>query len=193
MSPDPVLYVLAGPNGAGKTTFVHHVLVPEMRLSFVKADVIAAQRWPDDAAEHSYDAAQLAAAQRAELIAARTSFITETVFSHPSKLSLLRAADLAGYRISLHVVLVPEDLAVARVAERVRRGGHTVPEDKIRSRYARLWTYVQEALRIAHEASVYDNSAAVTPYRLIATYRNGRAVVQPHWPDWAPNELRRAP
>lgn len=193
MSPDPVLHVLAGPNGAGKTTFVNQVLVPETHLRFVSAGVIAAERWPDEAAEHSYDAAQFAAAERAELIAARTSFITETVFSHPSKLSLLREADRAGYRISLHVVLIPGELAVARVAERVRRGGHTVPEDKIRSRYARLWAYVRQALHLAHEAQVYDNSDASTPYRPIATYRNGRAVVPASWPDWAPDELRSAP
>jgi predicted ABC-type ATPase len=64
---------------------------------------------------------------------------TETVFSHPSKRQLVEAAIDTGYLVSLHVVMVPEGLAVARVAQRVRDGGHDVPEDKIRSRYLRLW------------------------------------------------------
>lgn len=98
-SPDPVLRLIAGPNGAGKTTLATRVVAPTTRLRFVNANVIAAQRWPVAQAEHAYEASQVAAEQRQDLIAARTSFITETVFSHPSKLDLIlgaRAADSRG-------------------------------------------------------------------------------------------------
>lgn len=53
---DPVLQVLAGPNGAGKTTFYRHYLAPTTHLRFVNADLIAAERWPDDPVGHSYAA-----------------------------------------------------------------------------------------------------------------------------------------
>ena len=191
-SPDPVLHVLAGPNGAGKTTFYDEVLAPVTQLPFVNADLVAARRWPDAAAEHAYDAARLAAAERAELIAARTSFATETVFSHESKVALLRDARAAGYLVALHVVLVPEDLAVARVVDRVRNGGHAVPEHKVRARYHRLWTHVSAALGTASEAYVYDNSRAAQPFRLVATYLGGRLVGEPRWPAWTPAALRDA-
>jgi predicted ABC-type ATPase len=123
------------------------VRVPGARthLAFVNADLIAERLWPGDRGEQARRAAevsQLAAEERARLMAQQVSFITETVFSHPSKLDLLRQALLIGYTVSVHIVMVPEELAVERVADRVRCGGHSVPEDKIRGRYGRLWELV---------------------------------------------------
>jgi predicted ABC-type ATPase len=188
-SPDPVLHLVAGPNGAGKTTLATRVIAPVTHLPFVNADVIAAERWPLAQAEHAYDASQAAAQVRQELIASRASFISETVFSHPSKLVLIRDAQEAGYHVTLHVVLVPEDTTVARVNDRVRRGGHTVPEEKIRQRYQRMWDLVVQGRALAHRTYVYDNSRAARPLRLIASYEHGRPVGTAGWPDWAPEGL----
>jgi len=188
--PDPVLHLVAGPNGSGKSSFFDFVLAPVTGLPFVNADVIAVARWPDTASEHAYEAAAWAAGERDRLIASRASFATETVFSHPSKLVLLETADAAGYLITLHVVVVPEDLAVARVTERVRQGGHTVPENKVRTRYRRLWGHVARAIERVEEAHVYDNTRANTPFRVVARYRKGRLVGSPVWPSCAPDELR---
>lgn len=187
---DPVLHVVAGPNGAGKSTLYHRVIGPVTRLEFVNADVIAAREWPDDAATHAYDAARLAAERRQELLAAGTSFVTETVFSHESKVELIKAAVEAGYLVTLHVVLVPEHLAVARVINRIANGGHDVPEEKVRSRFARLWSLVAEAIALVDEAALYDNSSASAPFRVVASFNRGVAVSKPAWPRWAPNELR---
>ena len=123
---------------------------------------------------------------------ARESFVTETVFSHESKLEMLRDAEAAGYRVMLHIVLVPEELAVARVVDRVRNGGHHVPEDKVRGRIARLWTYLSVAIGVVDESRVYDNTSARNPFRLIATYVDGRLINDPEWPSWSPDVLRRA-
>lgn len=187
---DPVLHLIAGPNGAGKSTLYDRVIGPVTKLEFVNADVIAAREWPDDVAAHSYDAARLAAVRRDEFLAARTSFVTETVFSHESKVDLVKAAAAAGYLVTLHVVLVPEDLAVARVANRVENDGHDVPEEKVRSRYARLWSLVAEATELVDEATVYDNSSASEPFRVVASFNRGLAVSKPAWPRWTPKELR---
>lgn len=190
--PDPVLHLIAGPNGAGKSTLYELVVGPVTRLELVNADIIAAREWPDDAAAHGYEASLLAAERRDELLAERTSFATETVFSHESKVGLVKAAVAAGYLVTLHVVLVPEDLAVARVLNRVENDGHDVPEDKVRSRYARLWSLVAEAIAIADEAKVYDNSSASEPFRAVASFDRGIAVSTPDWPPWTPEELRSA-
>lgn len=188
-SPDPVLHLIAGPNGAGKTTFYGTVLGPVTHLDFVNADAIAADRWPGAEVEHAYEAAALAAEDRARRIAARQSFATETVFSHESKVALLRDAVQAGYRVILHVVLIPEELAVARVVDRVANGGHAVPEDKVRARFGRLWRHVRDAIAVVDEARVYDNSRAGEPFRLVASYLNGRVIGSPEWPSWAPPDL----
>jgi predicted ABC-type ATPase len=190
--PDPVLHVIAGPNGAGKTTFYVAVLGPVTHLDFVNADVIAAERWPDAQVEHAYDAAKVAADERSRRIEARRSFATETVFSHESKVALLREARDAGYRVVLHVVLIPEELAVARVVDRVANGGHDVPEDKVRARFTRLWRHLREAIAQADEAHVYDNTSAAGPFRLVASYADGRVVGSPRWPSWTPADLRDA-
>lgn len=189
---DPVLHLIVGPNGSGKSTFHSRVLGPLTNLPFVNADVIAAERWPGAASEHAYEGAALAAGERARLIAERCSFAAESVFSHPSKLELIQDARAAGFLLTLHVLLVPVDLTVARVEDRVLNGGHPVPEEKIRERFTRLWRFVAEAIVHVDEATVYDNSSAAQPFAITARYRGGRLVGTPVWPVWAPDELRIA-
>jgi predicted ABC-type ATPase len=183
------LDLVVGPNGAGKSTFVRLTLAAILpRASFVNADLIAQQRWPGEAEAHSYEAARIAAATRDALIARREPFIAETVFSHPSKLGLLREARAAGYYTAVHVVMVPEELAVARVVARVLAGGHAVPEEKVRGRYRRLWPLVADAIVLADTATVYDNSRRNGP-AVVAELSHGFLVGNPLWPDWAPDAL----
>ncbi|OBJ02957.1 zeta toxin family protein [Mycobacterium sp. 1465703.0] len=184
------LDLVVGPNGAGKSTFIAFTLAPLLPGSLVvNADEIARQRWPQDPASHSYDAARIAADTRAKLIDLGRSFIAETVFSHPSKLDLIHAARRAGFTVVLHVLLIPEDLAVERVRHRVQAGGHYVPETKIRQRHHRLWTPVAEAIALSDLATVYDNSRLRGP-RIVCRLSGGLTVGSPDWPTWAPDVLR---
>lgn len=184
------LDLVVGSNGAGKSTFIELTLAPLLPGSpVVNADEIAKHRWPDSPLEHAYDAARIAAETRAKLIELGESFIAETVFSHPSKLDLIAAAQATGYTVVLHVVLVPEELAVQRVRHRVRAGGHQVPEDKIRQRYQRLWDLVAIAAAHADTTTCYDNSARRGP-RIVARLHAGFALGTPTWPAWAPAALR---
>lgn len=184
----PVLHVLAGPNGSGKSTFAREVLQPVTRLPFINADEIAAQRWPGREQEHAYQASEAAAAAREDALGRGTSFITETVFSHRSKVALVERAVALGYLVELHVMLVPEELAVARVAYRVADGGHTVPEHKVRERYRRLWELIAEARQVAHRTHFYDNSRA-DAFARVADDEHGRPVGTPAWPAWTPAAL----
>jgi predicted ABC-type ATPase len=187
---DPVLHIVAGPNGSGKTTLFRQMIEPVTALEWINADDIAADLDSGDDQAIAYEAAQQAAGRRAELIADGRSFATGTVFSHASKVELVRYAVDAGYLVTLHVVAVTEDLAVARVESRVTYGGHAVPEEKIRARYEGLWAHVGEAVAVAHETYVYDNTNASRPFQVIAKFEAGQAVGQAEWPDWAPAELR---
>lgn len=187
----PVLHLLAGPNGAGKSTFVSYILQPENPLlPIVNADAIAAERWPDSQAEHAYEAARIAAAARQELLESRSSFITETVFSHPSKVDLLDDALRRGYLVYLHVIMVPLAATLSRVAFRAEHGGHGVPAEKVRARYDRLWALVAQARSFADVTDFFDNSKSESPFRLVAKYDRGRLVGQSDWPTWTPEDLR---
>jgi predicted ABC-type ATPase len=166
---DPVLSLIAGPNGSGTSTFVERILSPYINLPFVNADLIAAEP--------------------SRLIAGRQSFMAETAFSHPSTLEQIEAARAAGYIVVLHVIVVAQDLAVARVRERVTLGGHGVPEAKIRSRFERLWGHAAQAIARVDDATVYDNTTATHPYRIMARYHAGYRVGPATWPDWAPRQL----
>lgn len=183
------LHLVVGPNGSGKTTFVTEFLARELPgHAYVNADEIAKTRWPSDSAEHAYEAARIAAETRAHLIANGHSFIAETVFSHPSKLDLIRSAQEAGYLVVVHVMIVPEELAVRRVAYRVQAGGHDVPEQKIRQRYHRLWRIVARAVSIADRAVVYDNSRLTGPGK-VGEFFGGLPIGAAAWPAWAPEPL----
>jgi predicted ABC-type ATPase len=183
------LDLVVGPNGAGKSTFVELLLAPlRPGVTFVNADVIAAQRWPEDPAAHAYAAADVAARTRERLLELGEPFITETVFSHPSKLDLIGSATAFGYTVALHVLLVPEDLSVARVAHRVAAGGHPVPEEKIRSRYQRLWPLVADAISASTVTRVWDNSRHDGPTE-VALLAEGMPIGACRWPSWTPAAL----
>lgn len=184
--------MLAGPNGAGKSTFVKEILQPVTRLPFINADEIASERWPGGESEHAYEASAAAAAAREDALARRQSFITETVFSHPSKVALIEHGIDSGYLVALHVILLPEDVTVLRVGHRVTHGGHSVPEEKIRQRFQRLWFLVAEARNLATRTTFYDNSRAKTPFQAVAEYERGRLIGDPAWPAWTPAALTRA-
>ena len=162
----PILHLLAGANGSGKSTFVARVLQPETHLQFVNADLIAA-----------------------ELLSRGESLVTETVFSHSGKLDLVHDAQRLGYLVHLQSIMVPVDVAVARVSERVQHGGHDVPEPKIRARYDRLWVLTANARDPADRTDFYDNSSAAKPFRAVAEYERGILIGEATWPSWSPVAL----
>jgi predicted ABC-type ATPase len=183
------LDLIVGPNGAGKSMFAQEILARQLPgILFVNADLIALERWPGDSEGHAYDAAKIAEATRSALIGNDRQFIAETVFSHPSKLALIEQAQAAGFYVALHVLMVPEDLAVARVATRVENGGHSVPENKIRERYQRVWPQVTVAAAKVQSATFWDNSTLDGPDQ-VAEFANGQLLAPPKWPHWTPDVL----
>lgn len=106
-----------------------------------------------------YLAAAIVDFLRAELMRRGDSFSFETVMSHRSKIEFFKQARAAGYKTYLYFVCTfSADLNVARVRSRVETGGHGVPEDKIRERYARSLALAREAASHAYRAYFFDNS-----------------------------------
>jgi len=187
----PVLIFLAGPNGAGKTTFFQEYLAG-LGLPYVNADRLARDLRRDDptASREIIDRRAFAEAERlrAALVDARLSFCTETVFSDPAgaKLALLDEARRRGLAIVLIFIgLESPALSVARVQQRVRQGGHDVPDVKLRARFPRTLANLRAAIPRVDDAFVFDNSSYDQPYHILAVYRRGELVSRhPPLPGW---------
>ena len=161
-------------------------MAPAFAGPFVNADVIQRGDLGRSDPEAAYEAARIAEAQRAEIIARGGDLVTETVFSDPSKLKLVQGARARGYAVwVMHVGVGSADLSAVRVAHRVRGGGHDVPEKKVRARFDRSVLLIRKAVRMADVGLVYDNSIAAQPPKLVLTFEQGLLVkVRPDTPEW---------
>lgn len=108
---------------------------------------------------NAYFASVAADFLRHKLIEAGTAFTFETVMSSPDKVVLLQKAQQQGYRTYLYYVATEDPIInISRVQHRVKMGGHSVPEDKIVSRYERSLDLLVEAIRHTNRAYIFDNS-----------------------------------
>lgn len=131
------LYVIAGCNGAGKTT-ASYTILPEILdcKEFVNADEIARGISPFQPEKVGIEAGRMMLRRINNLLEAQESFAFETTLSTRSYVNLVERAKLRDYQITcLFFWLVSEELAISRVATRVKEGGHNIPEDVIRRRY----------------------------------------------------------
>lgn len=181
------MYMLAGPNGAGKSTLYETRIKPTIAAPFINADHIQRDELKDPSMVASYKAAEIAESRRRSHLAEGKSFVSESTFSHESKLALIQEAKEAGFRVVMyHVNVRSADLSVARVERRTKEGGHDVPEDKIRERYLRNQSLIREAVLLSDRAFVYDNSALnKAPDRAI-DFKDGQVIrIADRVPTWA--------
>ena len=154
----PQIVILAGPNGAGKTTLAIRFVPPD--VPFLNADNIARTLAPLPGQNADLAAGRLLLARMEETVAARTSFAIETNLANRTLATRIPRWQSAGYLVSLVFVWLPSaDLAVQRVAARVRSGGHDIPETTIRRRYqAGLRSFFEVYQPLVDSWRLYDNS-----------------------------------
>lgn len=133
----PNLYIIAGPNGAGKTTFAREFL-PHYAdcYEFVNADLIAGGLSPFQPDRVAIQAGKLMLEQIYSLGKRGVDFGFETTLSGKTYAHLLRELKKCGYVIHLFFLWVSDvDLALKRIADRVKNGGHNLPENVVRRRF----------------------------------------------------------
>ena len=171
------MIMLAGPNGAGKSTIYEHIVRLKFNAPFINADKIQKEELSDQSMQGAYQAAKIAEQRRQEYLKSKLSFTSESTFSHPSKLQLIDEAIDADFRVVVyHVNVRTPELSVARVAMRVKEGGHDVPEDKIRARYKRNQALIKQAVLRADVGFVYDNSLLNQLPQLCLVFKHGKCV-----------------
>jgi predicted ABC-type ATPase len=191
-SSPPRFLIIAGPNGSGKSTAYEQSVVELRGRAFriINPDFLA-KRLEDVESVFGTDAG-LEAVRRIEAwletsILAGHSVGVETVLSTGKYRRLVDKAKSLGFEVQLiYVMLASVELNVERVALRVRRGGHAVPEEKIRSRHERSLAQLPWFFNRSDLALIYDNSGA-SP-RLVGQKKDGVS-----WVDvGAPEDLLNA-
>jgi predicted ABC-type ATPase len=161
VSGEKKVVIIAGPNGAGKTTFAREFLPLEAALPiFVNADLIAASLSPFDPDAAAFRAGRLMLNEIDEHAAAGRSFAFETTLSGHTYLRRIDVWRAAGYTVKLmFLALGSADEAIARVAMRVRQGGHDVAAEVIRRRFeAGLRNFVEIYRNRVDHWQWFDNS-----------------------------------
>jgi predicted ABC-type ATPase len=159
----PNLFVLAGPNGAGKSTIAEKLLTGTRAVeAFVNADMIAANLKGESA---DFRAGRIMLSRVDELAAQGHNLAFETTLSSRSLLPRINAMRENGYLFHLIFLWLPSaEMAVERVAARVRDGGHAIPEAVIRRRFQRsLENFFNRYRPVADSWLMLDNSSGSQP------------------------------
>jgi predicted ABC-type ATPase len=162
LSDAPFLLVVSGPNGSGKSTLTDYLIEAGIDFGqYINPDQIAATLdLPEPA--RSKQAQAIADFQRERCLTSQLDFSFETVMSHPGKVDLMIRADDAGYDVTLYFVCTSDpEINIRRVENRVRRGGHDVPHERIVARYWRTLGLLPHAALVARRTVLFDNSALV--------------------------------
>jgi predicted ABC-type ATPase len=158
----PGLVVIAGPNGSGKSSLIQKLMtMPEINLgTYINADDIELGLHDIvDPQRRSREAQRIADANRTDCLEKGKSFSFETVMSHPSKIDLMHQARQRGYGVTLLFVAVDDPLLnIERVSVRVSQGGHSVPPDRIVSRYHRTLALLPRAILASDSSVLFDNT-----------------------------------
>ncbi|RZI98188.1 MAG: hypothetical protein EON90_14395 [Brevundimonas sp.] len=179
-SDGPALWIIAGPNGSGKSSAYGLAAVnePAGSIWIINPDLLTARIADQEKLDGAV--ANLEAVQRIEAwlyasIETHQTIGVETVLSTPKYRTLVERARARGFSVNLiYVYLSSADLNVQRVRTRARKGGHDVPEDKIRTRRLRSFKEFGWFFNNADRVDVYDNSGA-TPRRVLA--KRGQTMV----------------
>lgn len=157
----PQIVILAGPNGSGKSTSAAKLLLGPLQVTeFVNADTIAQGLSAFAQQEVAIDAGRIMLRRLKELATARESFAFETTLATRSYAAWLPKLQVAGYSVHLiYLWLASPELAIARVADRVRAGGHDIPAATIRRRYRAGVVNLKELyFPLANRWEVFDNT-----------------------------------
>jgi len=162
--------VIAGPNGSGKSTCARLLLPADM--VFINADMIAQELSGEPGMAANLRAGRILVERLDQLEDERRDFAVETTLANKKLVPRLQRLKQCGFETHLIFVYLPSsDLAVERVAARVRAGGHDVPEDTVRRRFASgLRQFFRVYAPLVDTWRMYDNSRIADP-ELIAQGR----------------------
>ncbi|MFZ2068303.1 MAG: zeta toxin family protein [Xanthobacteraceae bacterium] len=188
----PIFWMIAGPNGSGKSSLYSGTEIEafDQSIWIINPDLLTERiRKVEKLAQEE---ANLEAVIRIEAwleasIRAHHTIGVETVLSTDKYRRLVLEAKNRQFEFRLiYIVLASPDLNVERVRLRVKKGGHDVPETKIRDRWFKSIRQLPWFLKRSDQAWIFDNSGAA-PLQ-IGLKQRGNITIDPS----APAALRAA-
>lgn len=159
--PELSALIIAGPNGAGKTTFARQFLAASIPdAEFINVDLIAEQISPGAPELAAMQAGRRMSAAIRDCVARRQSFAVATTLADRSYSRMIQKWQEAGFRVTLWFLRLPSaDISIERVAQRVRQGGHYIPDAVVRRRFdAGIANLAQIYTAIVDDWAAYENS-----------------------------------
>lgn len=167
----PGVVVLGGPNGAGKSTAAPRLLRGPLRVEeFVNADTLAQGLSAFRPQDVAIEAGRITLTRLDALESQGKSFAFESTLASQGLARRLERLRRRGYLVHIVYLWLPDvELALARIAERVRAGGHDVPADAVRRRFKRgRRNFFTIYRRLADAWRLYD-ATPITGPTLVAT------------------------
>lgn len=184
----PEIVVIAGPNGSGKSTFTEFIVGPNQfadeSFEYINADDI--QRSTNC---EPLEAAIMATEKRETALREGRNFAFETVLSTRRNLDLLIKAKENGYFIRcFYFLTASSSINIQRVNSRVEEGGHSVPEEKIKSRYDKALSLIPELVEVCDSLNIWDNSTE-KPYRIFRKKKDKIDIFEN--PIWSNEDIKK--
>jgi predicted ABC-type ATPase len=157
----PTCFIIADPNGAGKTTFALRYLTQIANChNFVNADLIAYGLSPFDSLSAQFEAGRLFLREIHTNIKKKVDFAFETTLAGRSHISLLKKLRHDGWQIIVFFLWIPNAaFSKSRIRERVKHGGHDIPDETIYRRFPRIMhNFVKIYIPLCDKVVCYDNS-----------------------------------
>lgn len=178
----PKYILIAGVNGAGKST-LYHLLDNLQDMPRINIDEVVREfgDWknPSDVMK----AGKIAVNYLNQLFSEKCSFNQETTLCGKSIISNIQKAKYLGYQIEMHYVGVDSvDIAKRRVKERVKNGGHGIPDKDIEKRYFESFSNLKHIMSDCNTIFFYDNTRS---FNCFAVYKSDEGMtIYPDAPNW---------
>lgn len=168
------IFIFAGPNGSGKSTVINNFLNESICPKYYICPDNLVDKDKKNSKEEYIKAMNYAETLRFEALKNGVSFTFETVLSTIEKLDFIKQAKEINYKITtIYVTTSDYNININRIKERVKRGGHDVPTDKVISRYEKCMNLMSEVISLSDDAKIFDNSSKI-PVLVFEKTRDGQ-------------------